>query len=252
MNAPATPLVRLPPLAAPVDQLWHVLLDLAESLTVGWTLVGGQMVLLHALEHGQAPAQISQDGDIIADVRTHPRAIATVVAALEAAGFHADGISPEGLAHRYVRPTTGHRPVTVDVLAPEGLGPRADLTTTPPGRTLEVPAGSQALARTEWITVEHEGRTGRLPRPSLLAAIIGKSAAIPLPGGAERHLRDLALLLCLVQDPLALRGELTAKDRTRLALARPLLDGAHLAWTLAPPALRADGPTALRILLNPA
>ena len=43
------PIVRLPPLAAPVDQLWHVLMDLSEQLTVPWTLVGGQMVLLHAV-----------------------------------------------------------------------------------------------------------------------------------------------------------------------------------------------------------
>ena len=43
--------------------------------TVRWTLVGGQMALLHALEHGQVPAQISQDGDVIADVRTDPGAL---------------------------------------------------------------------------------------------------------------------------------------------------------------------------------
>ena len=64
------PTIELPPLAAPVDELWHVLLDLGEQLTVGWALVGGQMVLLHALEHGRVPPQISQDGDVVADVRT--------------------------------------------------------------------------------------------------------------------------------------------------------------------------------------
>lgn len=37
--------------------------------------------------------------------------------------------------------------VSIDVLAPEGLGSRTDLTTTPPGRTLQVPGGTQAL---EW------------------------------------------------------------------------------------------------------
>ena len=57
------PTITLPPLAHPVDELWHVLLDLAETLRAPWTLVGGQMVLLHALEHGQVPPQISQDGD---------------------------------------------------------------------------------------------------------------------------------------------------------------------------------------------
>ncbi len=40
--------VVLPPLAAPVDQLWHLLLALGELLSVGWTIVGGQMVLVQA------------------------------------------------------------------------------------------------------------------------------------------------------------------------------------------------------------
>ena len=41
-------MIVLPPLASPVDQLWHVLLDLSGSLPVPWTLAGGQMVLLTA------------------------------------------------------------------------------------------------------------------------------------------------------------------------------------------------------------
>lgn len=49
-----TPAVELPVLPPPVDQLWHTLLDLGEQLTVPWALIGGQMVLLHAVEHGQA------------------------------------------------------------------------------------------------------------------------------------------------------------------------------------------------------
>lgn len=61
---------------------WHLLLDLAE-LPVAWTLIGGQMVLLHVLEHGQVPPQVSQDGDIIADVRADQNALKAIVAALE-------------------------------------------------------------------------------------------------------------------------------------------------------------------------
>jgi hypothetical protein len=76
-------MIVLPPLPRPVDQLWHVLLDLADSLTVPWTLAGGQMVLLHALEHGQAPLEPSQDGDVIADIRADHKAL-TKVAALSA------------------------------------------------------------------------------------------------------------------------------------------------------------------------
>src|SRR6267154_1243407 len=49
---------------------------------------------------------------------------------------------------------------------------RADLTTSPPGRTIQVPSGTQALHRSEYVQVQVEGRIGRIPRPSLLAAII--------------------------------------------------------------------------------
>jgi hypothetical protein len=42
---PATPVtVALPPLAAPVDELWHLLLDVSEAVCAPSTLVGGQMV----------------------------------------------------------------------------------------------------------------------------------------------------------------------------------------------------------------
>lgn len=212
-----TPLVELPPLPAPINELWHVLLDLQERLTTPWSIIGGQMVLLHALEHGQIPPQISQDGDVIADIRAAPTAIEVVVAELESMGFALDGMSADGLAHRYKR-DSNPRPVVIDVLAPEGMGERASLVTTPPGRTVEVPGGTQALRRTEVVTIEHEGRQGSLPRPTLLAALVSKAAATGLPSPA-RHYRDLALLLCLVEDPFTFAGDLTPKDRQRLRLA---------------------------------
>jgi len=52
---------------------------------------------------------------------------------LEGLDFEQDGISPDWIAHRYRR-----KRVAIDVLAPEGLGERTDLTTTPPCRTLQV------------------------------------------------------------------------------------------------------------------
>lgn len=103
--------ITLPPLAAPVDQLWHLLLDLAE-LPVAWTLIGGQMVLLHALEHGQVPPQVSQDGDIVADVRGDQNALRTVVAALEDHGFE--------LAAPLHEITQRRRQIRPDLLAPDG------------------------------------------------------------------------------------------------------------------------------------
>jgi len=249
-----TPAVTLPALGPPVDELWHVLLDLGERLAVPWTLVGGQMVLLHALEHGHVPPQISQDGDVIADIRAASGALSDVVAALGDDGFALEGIGPDGVGHRYVRPTAGatgpRRKITVDVLAPEGVGTRADLTTTPPGHTVQVPGGTQALDRTELVTVIHEGRSGTVPRPTLLGALVTKAAACGLPDDAARHLRDLTLLCALVDDPFAMRAQLTAKDRQRLGLAVALSDRGHQAWLLVPDAIRPNGQIAYAVLIE--
>jgi hypothetical protein len=242
------PSIVMPPLGRPVDELWHVLLDLSATLTVPWTLIGGQMVLLHAIEHGHVPPQVSQDGDVIADIRADDAAIGSVVAALEALKFDLEGISADHLAHRYVRPADP-APVKVDVLAPDGLGPRTNLTTTKPGRTVEVPGGTQALNRTELIEIIHEGRTGAVPRPSLLGAVICKAAACKLPGNPERHLRDLALLCALIEDPFAMREELTKKDRRRIEQVRELSSEAHGAWQLVPAEIRERGQIAYDILL---
>jgi hypothetical protein len=91
--------IVLPPLCAPVDQLWAVLLDLADRLRdVPWSLIGGQMVLLHALERGTEPPQVSQDGDIIANVRLATSGLARILAGLQALGFDCDGTAPGGIA----------------------------------------------------------------------------------------------------------------------------------------------------------
>ena len=78
-------MIELPPLGALGTSLWHVLLDL-RGATDGWTLVGGQMVLLLALEHENAPPRVSEDIDVVADVRARPPRMPRLVAALNAAG----------------------------------------------------------------------------------------------------------------------------------------------------------------------
>ena len=42
--------IELPVLAGIGEGLWRALLELAEVQPNNWTLIGGQMVLLHALE----------------------------------------------------------------------------------------------------------------------------------------------------------------------------------------------------------
>ena len=65
--------VELPPLAAPVDQLWHVLLDLRRRAH-GAVDIGGWPNGPRA--HARAPPvppQISQDGYVVADIRSPTR-----------------------------------------------------------------------------------------------------------------------------------------------------------------------------------
>ncbi len=155
--------VMLPTLPGHDDQLWATLIEVADLRSGEWTLVGGQMVFLHAMEHGVNPPRVSTDLDVLVNARIVAGGVREFVVAIERVGFELDGASPEGLAHRYRRGT-----VSIDVLAPEGLGQRADLTTTPPGRTLQVPGGTQALDRTELLPVRVGASVGLVPRPSLL------------------------------------------------------------------------------------
>lgn len=100
-----------------------------------------------------------------------------------------------------------------------------------PGHTIEVPGGTQALDRSEFGVVADVGRRGRVPRPSLLGALIIRDAACGLRGDVSRHHRDLALLCSLVADPSELAEQMSAKDRQRLRSAAPIADQPdHVAW----------------------
>lgn len=84
------------------------------------------MVVLHAAEHSAPSLRVSRDIDVVVNARVVTGALRQFVAGLENSGFELAGTSPEGVAHRYVREGT-----SIDVLAPEGLGRRANLTTNP-------------------------------------------------------------------------------------------------------------------------
>lgn len=218
--------VRLPTLPGHDDDLWAALIELSDLRPGAWTLIGGQMVFLHATEHGAQPPRVSTDLDVLVNARVVTGGVREFVAAIEAAGFALVGTSPEGLAHRYQRGG-----VSVDVLAPEGLGPRTNLTTTPPGRTLQVPGGTQALDRTELVPVVFGDHQGLVPRPSLLGAIVGKSVAVDVDDVPDAQRLDLALLLSLVDDPIELAEQLTKKDRQRLRARTEMADADQPAWS---------------------
>ena len=238
---------------APQVELWGVLIDISERVAKHWTLIGGQMVQLHGLENDQTPPAATTDLDVLADVQANQHSLRQLVLVLNDLGFESAGMSSLGnVAHRYYR-GEGPGKLLVDVLAPDKLGQRVDLTTTPPGRTIEVPGGRQAISRTQPVHVKLGTRTGVIYRPSLLGSIIAKASALSIKTAPpDRHYRDLAFLLTLVTDPLALKDQLTASDKKQLRLAQALHDPTHSAWRdLGDEEARLDGQSVYR-LLSPA
>ena len=237
--------VLLQPLPGHDDELWSTLIELAQLHPGQWTLIGGQMVFLHSMEHGVQPMRMSTDLDVLVNARLVTGGVREFVRSITARGFELTGFSIEGIAHRYRRGG-----VSIDVLAPEGLGPRTDLTTTPPGQTIQVPGGTQALHRSEYLPVAFGGSSGLVPRPSLLGAIVCKAVAVSVDDLPDAQLLDLALLLSLLEDPLRTREEATAKDRKRLRARKELADANHRAWRSLPHDMASRSRTAYRLLTD--
>lgn len=92
--------VQLPTLPGHDDALWATLVELSDVRPGDWTLIGGQMVFLRALEHDTVPPRMSTDLDILVNTRIGSGAVGALSADIEAFGFELDGVSPEGIAHR--------------------------------------------------------------------------------------------------------------------------------------------------------
>ncbi|MCB0872937.1 MAG: hypothetical protein KDC36_06125 [Thermoleophilia bacterium] len=71
-------MIDLPPLGALESSIWDALLDITERVPKGSTLIGGQMVLLRGLEKQRIPPRISEDLDLVADVRVRPPVLAAI------------------------------------------------------------------------------------------------------------------------------------------------------------------------------
>ncbi len=93
-------------------------------------VVGGQMMQTFAVEfdvrHAVRP---TDDVDVVVDVRSRPGATEWLANWLLGQGFELDGVRPEGIGHRFLRPATGAGAVNFDILAPEGLGDRTSIFT---------------------------------------------------------------------------------------------------------------------------
>jgi hypothetical protein len=256
--------IMLPPLAGALGVVWEALAALAAAAEdLPWTVVGGQMVLLHGLERDQAPPRVSTDIDAAVDVRADRGALKRLVSVLGDLDFESTGVSPDGRAHRFARPVgssdeavvdvliddeqsdAGDK-LIVDVLVPEGLGEKADIRTVGAATAFPAAGVTQALARTEVVPVE-VGRTACwVPRPNLLGALVAKATAADVDNqDVERHHRDVVFLAGLIDDPIAMRADVGRKDRRRLNRLLKLLPADDPVWNAS-----ADAHAAIELLVN--
>jgi hypothetical protein len=215
------------------EESWGILLDFYPVFPTGWCLVGGQMVWLLANEYHVDPVRVTEDVDVVVDIRADQQAIKRLCSWPEDQHFKLEGRNAAGIGHRYISTTfQGPGKVSFDILAPDNMGQRADLTTSPPARTVSAPGTRAALDAAQGIEVVSGGRPGYILRPSLVGAIIAKTAATTIPGreNPQRDWTDAAFLLSLVPDPVAAEADLTTNQRRGLRCIRPLLDENHWAW----------------------
>ncbi|MEX2550199.1 MAG: hypothetical protein WD638_08220 [Nitriliruptoraceae bacterium] len=155
-------------------RLWTAVLDVADAQPQGWTLIGALMVILHAHDHGLDARRTTRDADALVDARGIAQATRRLVATIERLGWELQPDHPKAddISLRFVKDS-----LLFDVLAPDGLSERTDITTVPPLKTVPMTGGSRALNRTTVREVRLGERVGRLPVPDLLGALTIKSRA---------------------------------------------------------------------------
>jgi hypothetical protein len=197
--------IALPPLGGDGDRLWNSLLDITDRMPDDWTLIGGQMVLLHALEAGQAPPRVSEDLDMVVNARVRPHTDSTVVE------YSSTSSPPTDSARALTsRPSTKPSPSRLQAAPTHCRNPPPSMSPTEPGG-VTCPAD-------RW-PVRSSARLEQLPTTTG-------------PKGTGRHLSDLAFLSSLVQDAFALADYLGANNRRRMRAVTALADPAHEAWAL--------------------
>ncbi len=206
--------IILPAMSDAQEASWHALMELSERVETGWTLIGGQLVHLHCAERGLTPARPTNDVDTVVDIRASPDMLETFTRALTDIGFIPD-TSGDGIQHRWNRDLA-----QFDVLIPEGVGERAASRVGVGGApTISAPGTTQALARTDVVEVMVGSKTGAVPRPTLVGALVAKAAArteIVADRARSRHCTDFVVLANLIAASDFRDVDLNAKDRRRL------------------------------------
>lgn len=217
--------VRILPSSDEEAALWRTTLEVAQLFRGWpWVIIGAQAVMLLAHERGRPAGRTTGDIDVVLDIRVVVGGARAAAGRLVEAGFEPSAEHP----HRFVRGTE-----QVDLLAPDHLGPNADLTTVPPQTTSEIPGGTRALATRHELEIDVVGvGTGTVPAPSLAGALVIKVRAWQARRAA-RDLEDIVRLLDLVTDAAAVRDELKVDERRRLGRIAELQDERNSVWRVA-------------------
>lgn len=186
-------------------QLWSAVGELAGKLPGQWVLIGGLMVQLHAVEHGVADVRPTRDIDVLAQARPQG-ALTAIDRALRDQGFEPVMPDLDGYAHRYER-----NALIVDLLAPDGIKPPPRIGAA--GKAIGVPGGSQALTRSEGVTVAVADRSFELRRPTLLGAVLIKARSLMVHNDRDTQREDLLTLLALIEDPRQMAEQMRGSER---------------------------------------
>ena len=182
---------------------------------------------------------------LMVNARVMSASIADFATVLASHGYTLEGINPDGIGHRF---SSAH--LSIDLLAPDGLGNRANLITIAPARTVQVPGGTQALRRTQLFDIQAGLAEGSLPAPNLAGAILIKARAVEVDDLPNEQLKDLAFLLSIAPDPVAMREELTGNERKWLRARKELEARSSPAWRALEQDAAEDGYAVFRYLID--
>ncbi len=217
----------LPALEVWHDELWDTILDLSVLLDDGsWVLVGGQVVVAHALAH-RDDNRVPRDSDSVGRIVTIASSLQKVTRSLRYLGFETDGAQPPvGSLFRYRRDPDS-----------AGSGRQPQLWTVHVVGLTELHGGDQALARRVPYLASKGLRSPRVPVPDLLATVIYEASQFAMDTSDPfAHARDAAFLVSLIDDPDHERGRLTPTDRRALrVLDAAVGEGEHHVWSALPP-----------------
>lgn len=212
--------ISLPAMLDAQRESWIGLLDLADRIPDGWTLIGGQMVHLHCWDRKVPPNRATDDIDTVLDIRMAPKILETFTRVLQDLGFQSAGRSFEGHEHRWIRGAA-----KLDVLIATGLGVKADTRKgVTGGTTLATSGGQGALDRSIKYEIALGDRSGIINCPTLVGAILVKAAAYSNTRDSfrNRHLQDIVLLSTLLEgsDAVGLILSKNEKNRARTIIAQ--------------------------------